>query len=223
MRNVTVGNVQGVQYALKKGQYYFSLEDAARKLGFKSVTAARDMCPNYDRSTKLPNGREAILFDDLIMLSKGSPNIPEDFIDALKEEISRHRNEADKRLGEGSPDFSNPAEAARAWAMLYEQSETLKTQLSDARKRLGDGTDFKIVRAIPWLEDYFAPLKYMPMVVGSFLAHLSKKEKKPIQRCQAFGYQKFSIGMYSVEIIQKLKDMLDGDENFMARWRKKKA
>lgn len=223
MRNVTVGTIKGVQYALHRGQYYFSLEDAANKLGFKSTSAARDLCVNYDKKMKLPNGRDAILFDDLIMLSKGSPNIPEDFIDALKDEISKHRNEADKRLGEGSPDFSNPAEAARAWAMLYEQSESLKTQLSDVKERLGDGKDFKIVRAIPWLYDYFGPFTYMPMAVGCYLTYLSKKEKRPVQRCQAFGYQKISIGMYSVEVIQKLKDLLDEDENFMARWRKQKA
>lgn len=223
MRTVTEGNIQGVQYALKRGQYYFSLEDTARKLGFKSTDAARDLCVNYDSHAKLPNGRDAIVFDDLIMLSKGSPNIPEDFIDALKDEISRHRNEADKRLGAGTPDFSNPAEAARAWALLYEQSESLKTQLSDAKERLGDGKDFKIVRAIPWLHEYFGHFRYMPMVVGSYLAHLSKKAKMPIQRCQAFGYQKVSIGMYSVKIIQQLKDMLDDDANLLAQWRKKKA
>lgn len=213
--------IQGVRYAMRNGQYYFSLADVAKKFGYKTVDDAKKLCRRLDYGIYLSNGSLAIAFDDFLQLSKGAKALPDDFIDALQNEVSLNRQEAENRIAGNHPDFSNPAEAARAWAELYEQSESLRGRLDDALEKLGDGKDFKIVNVIPWLDDYFAPSKTVPMLVGNYLSRMSKKRNKPVRKCIAFGYRaSTSIGMYSVDIINSLKAQLDADPEFLAAYRK---
>lgn len=60
------------------------------------------------------------------------------------------------------PNFSNPAEAARAWADEYEAKqralavvEHQKEVIEAQEIALGDNRDWKAVTAIPWLKEYF--------------------------------------------------------------------
>jgi len=82
------------------------------------------------------------------------------------------------------PDFTNPSEAARAWADIYDQKQLAFAQRDEAirtkahinnkktatamatasvlsrqnkklKEKLGDGEKYKTVKAIPWLRKYF--------------------------------------------------------------------
>lgn len=216
--------IQGVRYAMRNGHYYFSLSDTARKFGYKTTQDAKKLCRRLEDGIPLSNGQFAITFDDLLQLSKGARELPDDFIDALQNEVSLNREEAANRIAGNHPDFSNPAEAARAWAEIYERSEALRGKLDDALEKLGDGKEFKIVNAIPWLYDYFIPLKIVPMLVGNYLSRASRKRNKPVRKCIAFGYRaSTAIGMYGLDIINDLKARLDADPDFLSPYRKKET
>ena len=219
MLELSEGSVQGVRYAARGGQWLFSLPDVALKFGY-SIIDAKYLCES-DEEFRLPNGQPAIKFDNLVMLAKAAPKGSKGFLNALGKEMEAKQGSS-VSLPEEVPDFSNPAKAARAWAELYEEGELIKKRLQEALTLLGDGKEFKIVRKIPWLDDYFAPFKVVPMIVGNCLARMSKKAKAPVQRCHAFGYQaSHSIGMYHLDIIQELKERLDKDPKFLGRWRLK--
>lgn len=216
--------IQGVRYALRGGRYYFSLANIARKFGYKSANEAEALCRDLDSAVSLSNGEKAVDFEDFLLLSKAAPDLPDDFIEALQKEVLQNRESVNSAKAPGHPDFSNPAEAARAWAELYEQSENLRKELADSLEKLGDGREYKIVNAIPWLRDYFQPLKVVPMIIGSYLHRASKKEGKPVKKCLAFGYRTgTSIGMYSVEVIDKLREKLDREPDYLASYRKRKG
>lgn len=216
--------IQGVRYALRKGKYYFSLVDTAKKFGYKTVDEAKKLCRRLEHGIYLSNGMLAITFDDLLQISKGAKNLPDDFIDALQHEVSLNREEAANRIAGNHPDFSNPAEAARAWAELYEQSEALRGKLDDALEKLGDAKDYKIVCAIPWLAEYFHMdrVGIVSGVIGSKLSNMSKKTGKAIRKCMPFGYKKTgAVGMYSVDVISEFREFLDKDAAFLENYRKK--
>lgn len=202
----------------------FSLADISRKFGYKTIGDARKLCRRIENGIYLSNGQLAITFDDLVQLSKAARNLPDDFINALQNEVSLNRKEAESFPIGSHPDFSNPAEAARAWAELYEQREALQGKLDAALEKLGDARDYKIVCAIPWLSDYFYldRLGMVSGVIGHKLSNMSRKTGKSIRKCLPFGYKKTgAVGMYSVDVIAQFREFLDKDTAFLANYRKK--
>lgn len=219
--------VKDVRYVMRKGQYYFSLRDVAHKLGYKITDDAKKLCRQLEHGIYLSDGQFAITFDDLLQLAKNAKNgFSDDFIDALQNEVSLNRKESENQIVGNHPDFSNPAEAARAWAELYEQRESLQARLENALEKLGDAKDYKIVCAIPWLADYFLMdrVGVVSGVIGSKLSNMSKKTGKSIRKCMPFGYKKTgAVGMYNVDVISQFREFLDKDALFLANYRKKKA
>lgn len=118
MTNNTHGNIEGVDYAFTNGKWYFSSKDVIKKFGLKNLSQLKSNCPTYLDGVSLDNGTWAITFKDLMHVAKNCADIPMDFVDGLFERVKRLKD----NLGEveNHPDFSNPAEAARAWATQYE-------------------------------------------------------------------------------------------------------
>lgn len=196
------GEIEGVRYAMQKGKWYFGAKDIVKKFALKNMDELKKSCPNYMAGTKLENGDWAINFSDLMQVAKNCKNIPMDFVDGLFDRVRNHKDKKD----EAQPDFNNPAEAARAWAAQYEMRKAAEAAVEKAEERLGDGREYKIVRAIPWINMFFnTDGNRIYGLLGLKLTHLSKKMGYKVHSCD-FGYPTKSrnLHMYHVHVIREL-------------------
>lgn len=144
------------------------------------------------------------------------------------------------------PNFSNPAEAARAWANEYEakqlalkeRDEAIKTKAWIGSKReatamataskylrenerlkeqIGDSKNYKQVRAISWLKDYFELSKVAYQQIGKKLNKLSKSLGYAVKEIEDSSYG--TIKSYNVEVISAFKKALDSDLNMLRAYR----
>lgn len=97
----------------------------------------------------------------------------------------------------------------------------LRTQNEALRKQIGDSKTYKAVTAITWLPDYFNMSNRG--LYGSLAANLKKigagmaSEFKPIDIPDSrFG----KVKAYHVDVIERLHEMIQADENLMAKYRK---
>lgn len=97
----------------------------------------------------------------------------------------------------------------------------LRTQNEALRKQIGDSKTYKAVTAITWLPDYFNMSNRG--LYGSLAANLKKigagmaSEFKPIDIPDSrFG----KVKAYHVDVIERLHEMVQADENLMAKYRK---
>lgn len=155
---------------------WFVASDAAKSLGYDNpANAINTHCKKTNKITLSPDlgGREIsskmppvvmniIPESDVYRLVMRS-NLPNAvaFQDWVCEEVLP----AIRKTGEYSttlPDFTNPAEAARAWADEYEKNLALTAanqQLTEEKEMLeiviGNAREWKAVTAIPWLKHSF--------------------------------------------------------------------
>lgn len=144
------------------------------------------------------------------------------------------------------PNFSNPAEAARAWANEYEakqlalkeRDEAIRTKAWIGSKReatamataskysreneklkeqIGDSKHYKQVRAISWLKDYFELSKVAYQQIGKKLNKLSKSLGYAVKEIEDSSYG--TIKSYNVEVISAFKKALDSDLNMLRAYR----
>ena len=155
------------------------------------------------------------------------------------------------------PNFCNPAEAARAWADLYEKNQAIEhraltaeserdeavrtkaligsnreaTAMNTAsqkskeceklREQIGDSKTYKAVTAISWLPDYFDMSNRG--LYGSLAAKLKKLEA---EMPPAFAHIDIedsrwgTVKAYHVDVIERLHEMIQADENLMQKYRK---
>lgn len=155
------------------------------------------------------------------------------------------------------PNFCNPAEAARAWADLYEKNQAIEhraltaeserdeairtkamigsrreaTAMATAsaksreceklREQIGDSKTYKAVTAISWLPDYF---NISDRGVYIALAHKLKKLEAEMPR--EFAHTDIpdsrygTVKAYHVDVIERLHEMVQADENLMSKYRK---
>ena len=97
----------------------------------------------------------------------------------------------------------------------------LRTQNEALRKQIGDSKTYKAVTAITWLPDYFNMSNRG--LYGSLAANLKKigagmaSEFKPIDIPDSrFG----KVKAYHVDVIERLHEMVQADENLMKKYRK---
>lgn len=225
---MSVNNVErvisGVRCMCKKKKYWFAKNDVFRRFGYTDRKLFDGLCPEADSSVKFSNGDIGIPFEEVVTLAEHSKKPLQDFVDALQEEIDTSKRSMPKPANSNHPDFFNdPAGAARAWAEQYDRIADLEKQLEDAKEKLGDGSEFKMVRKIAWLPEYFNMGRmYLCTAIGNRLWRMSQKLDAPIKKCVAFGYCESSTrNMYSVKVIDLLRHALDQDEELMKSYRHK--
>ena len=155
------------------------------------------------------------------------------------------------------PNFCNPAEAARAWADLYEKNQAIEhraitaeserdeairtkamigsnreaTAMNTAsqkskeceklREQIGDSKTYKAVTAITWLPDYFTMSNRG--LYGSLAANLKKIEAGMTSEFKHIDIPDSRFGKvkaYHVDVIERLHEMVQADENLMSKYRK---
>ena len=145
------------------------------------------------------------------------------------------------------PNFSSPAEAARAWANEYEMRALAESQRDDAirtkteignrreatamatasvatRKvgaledRLGFGKNYKQVKAIPWLLDEFVDCRVMYQQVGKKMSALSHRMGFEVKTIPCPEYPQ-GVKAYHVEVVNAFYEDLQRDLNMLGKWR----
>ena len=97
----------------------------------------------------------------------------------------------------------------------------LRTQNEALRKQIGDSKTHKAVTAITWLPDYFDISNR-----GIYIALAAKLKKLEAEMPPAFAHIDIqdsrwgSVKAYHVAVIERLHEMVQADENLMAKYRK---
>lgn len=120
------------------------------------------------------------------------------------------------------PDFTNPAQAARAWADEYEAKMLAQKQVKELAETveaqemaLGDHRDWKSVTAIPWLKEYFRDTKPSTCArIGKVLTMFSKVKSFEVKKIEDPRWGK--VNSYHIETINWLKDVLDTEPDRLA-------
>lgn len=218
--------IDGVKCIVKEGKYYFAKQDLFRRFGYTDRTLFNSLCPGTENKIKFSDGEPGVPFEDLIALASHSKKDLPNFVNALQKEVDQNKAQITKSVKTNNhPDFFNdPAGSARSWAEQFERIAVLEKELKHAKELLGDGDDFKMARAIPWIPQYFNTARmYLYTAIGNRLWRMSQHLDAPIKKCAAFGYcESNTRNMYSVKIIDLLKQSLDSDEEFMKNYRLKK-
>ena len=97
----------------------------------------------------------------------------------------------------------------------------LRTQNEALRKQIGDAKTYKAVTAITWLPDYFNMSNRG--LYGSLAANLKKIEAGMTSEFKHIDIPDSRFGKvkaYHVDVIGRLHEMVQADENLMAKYRK---
>jgi len=148
------------------------------------------------------------------------------------------------------PDFSNPAEAARAWADQHEKVVQFKLERDTAistkahigsnreatamarasaetrkanqlQRQLGKAEGWKQVKAIPWLAEEFVLSKSMYQQVGKKLTAISGEMGLEVDEIPSSSFG--VIKSYHIEAINELWRRLQSDDDLLIKYRKGRA
>ncbi|MBD5585318.1 MAG: hypothetical protein HDQ88_09570 [Clostridia bacterium] len=122
-------------------------------------------------------------------------------------------------------DFTNPVEAARAWADEYEakmkaleENKILTEDNEYLREEVGNATYWKQVKAIDWLPNYYdVSIPNVYRKIGKHLSALSRVMNEEIRKAQDSTYG--TVNVYSVKIIELFKQQTM-TTNIFAEYRK---
>ena len=222
----------------RNGEPWFVARDVAAALGFADPSrAVVQHCKKAVKTTILANRKDGnppmnislIPESDLYRLVMRS-NVPgaEEFQTWVCEEVlpSIRKTGSYSIGGVAVPNFSNPAEAARAWADEYEkrvaaqkvieeQAQTIEAQ----EIALGDNRDWKAVTAIPWLKDIFADTSAKACGrIGKTLTALSRHMGMEIRKAEDDRWG--TVNVYHVSVICYFKQRLMADHTILEDIRK---
>ncbi len=213
-------SIHGIRYCiLESGEYRFSATDVATKFGFEnSHKAVEELCETVYTDVLISGARYTISFDGMISLARHSTSLTEEFVDSLFKITQENRLKI-----ENQPNFDDPIAAEKSWRHQYELRKMAEAKVQELKEILGDGKQFKIVRAIPWVEDMFNTKNiYIYSVLGNLLSRLSQKMNKSVRECRAFGYSKsVTKKMYHIEVIETLRNQLETDPSRLEMYRRK--
>lgn len=214
-----------VRVVMQGDDPWFVASDVAKSLGYDNpANAINTHCKKINKITLSPDlgGREIsskmppvvmniIPESDVYRLVMRS-NLPNAvaFQDWVCEEVLP----AIRKTGEYSttlPDFTNPAEAARAWADEYEKNLALTAanqQLTEEKEMLeiviGNAREWKAVTAIPWLKHYFIDTSPRTCAaIGKFLASCSRMRGAEIKKSPDSRWGE--VNVYRTDIIDDME------------------
>lgn len=216
----------------RNGEPWFVARDVAAALGFADPSrAVVQHCKKAVKTTILANRKDGnppmnislIPESDLYRLVMRS-NTPdaEDFQTWVCEEVLPSiRKTGSYSMQPALPNFSNPAEAARAWADEYEKRVAAQkvieeqAQVIEAQEiALGDNRDWKAVTAIPWLKDVFADTSAKACNrIGRTLAALSRRMGMEIRKAEDDRWG--TVNVYHITVINYFKQRLAADSSIL--------
>jgi hypothetical protein len=84
-------------------------------------------------------------------------------------------------------------------------------------EQVGDSTNWKTVKSIKWISEYFAISTGMWSAVGKRLTALSHELDFNIRHVEHSDYG--TVNAYHVDVIARLKAKLDADPNMLQKYR----
>jgi prophage antirepressor-like protein len=253
-----------VRVIIRDGDPWFVAKDVCAILGLENVSKACDRLDDDETSnlTKSDVGENTGLYDfsnggrsPIIVSEPGlyslvlCSNKPE--AKAFKRWITHDVIPSIRKTGKYSlslPDFSDPAEAAIAWAREYrekqaaivERDRAIRTKylfvegrdaemcgrvggLTNANERLreqiGDSTNWKQAKAIPWLRRYFdIRIKGFFGQLGKVLTSISENMGIKTRTVEDTSWG--VVKAYHVSVISQLQSLLDAGEDILPKYRK---
>lgn len=218
-----------VRVVMQNGEPWFVARDVAKVLGYQNtVDAVNTHCKkvnDFRDSKMLPTATPMKIIPEsdvyrLIMRS----NLPtaEKFQTWVCEEVLPSIRKTGGYSMTNMPDFTNPAQAARAWADEYEAKMLAQKQVKELAETveaqemaLGDHRDWKAVTAIPWLKEYFRDTKPSTCArIGKVLTLFSKVKGFEVKKIEDPRWGK--VNSYHIETINWLKDVLDREPDRLA-------
>lgn len=218
-----------IRVVMQDGEPWFVARDVAKVLGYQNtVDAVNTHCKkvnDFRDSKMLPTATPMKIIPEsdvyrLIMRS----NLPtaEKFQTWVCEEVLPSIRKTGGYSMTNMPDFTNPAQAARAWADEYEAKMLAQKQVKELAETveaqemaLGDHRDWKSVTAIPWLKEYFRDTKPSTCArIGKVLTMFSKVKGFEVKKIEDPRWGK--VNSYHIETINWLKDVLDTEPDRLA-------
>lgn len=150
--------------------------------------------------------------------------IPQSFPEALR----AYANECEQRaLAEAQRD---EAIRTKAWIGTRREATAMATASTEKRRaevlaqekevlaeQVGDSTNWKTVKSIKWIPEYFAISTGMWSAVGKRLTALSHELDFDIRHVEHSDYG--TVNAYHVDVIARLKAKLDADPNMLQKYR----
>ena len=218
-----------IRVVMQDGEPWFVARDVAKVLGYQNtVDAVNTHCKkvnDFRDSKMLPTATPMKIIPEsdvyrLIMRS----NLPtaEKFQTWVCEEVLPSIRKTGGYSMTNMPDFTNPAQAARAWADEYEAKMLAQKQVKELAETveaqemaLDDHRDWKAVTAIPWLKEYFRDTKPSTCArIGKVLTMFSKVKGFEVKKIEDPRWGK--VNSYHIETINWLKDVLDTEPDRLA-------
>ena len=218
-----------IRVVMQNGEPWFVARDVAKVLGYQNtVDAVNTHCKkvnDFRDSKMLPTATPMKIIPEsdvyrLIMRS----NLPtaEKFQTWVCEEVLPSIRKTGGYSLTNMPDFTNPAQAARAWADEYEAKMLAQKQVKELAETveaqemaLGDHRDWKAVTAIPWLKEYFRDTKPSTCArIGKVLTMFSKVKGYEVKKIEDPRWG--TVNSYHIETINWLKAVLDTEPDRLA-------
>lgn len=251
-----------VRIVMRENEPWFVAKDVAACIEHSNVTKMCELCRDKD---KIVIGMDEIAANDLLVSNMtreltcisesglyrilAKCNLPkcEPFESWVFDEVLP----SIRKTGKYSlllPNFSDPAEAAIAWAREYrekqaaivERDRAIRTKylfvegrdaemcgrvggLTNANERLreqiGDSTNWKQAKAIPWLRKYFdIRIKGFFGQLGKVLTSISETMGIKTRTVEDTSWG--VVKAYHVSVISQLQSLLDAGEDILPKYRK---
>lgn len=217
-----------VRVFMKDGEPWFVARDIAIALGYADpADAIQRHCKkvndsNMGVSPAVPSPKIIPESDVYRLIMRSNLPTAEKFQTWVCEEVLPSIRKTGGYSMTNMPDFTNPAQAARAWADEYEAKMLAQKKVKELAETveaqemaLGDHRDWKAVTAIPWLKEYFRDTKPSTCArIGKVLTMFSKVKGYEVKKIEDPRWG--SVNSYHIETINWLKDVLDREPDRLA-------
>ena len=146
------------------------------------------------------------------------PRVPQSFPDALRMIADI---EEEKQLAIDQRDYYKRTKAEignRREATAMATASAAVRQRDALADKLGEGKNWKSVKAIPWLLRVFAESRGMYSVVGKKLSQLGERMGKPSREIDGAAYG--TVKAHHVDVIEAFRLALEQDSAMMGRYRR---
>lgn len=225
-----------VRVIMKNGDPWFVAKDICKALDLTDVSKTVSLLDDDERGTnsiRTPSGDQQMLIISepgmySLVLRSRKPEAK-----AFKRWITHEVIPAIRKTGTYSkdsqlviPNFSNPAEAARAWANEYEAKLEAQKQVAALEETveiqeiaLTTHRDWKTVAGIPWLREYFTSTDTRTLgKIGRLLSAICRREGIEIKNIPDDRWGE--VHSYPLSAITILKETLDQNPSIFAELRK---
>lgn len=227
-----------LRWIMRNGEPWFVANDVAAALKYADTKqAVRQHCKYAELfkgvdSTPLtdsPRGIKIIPESDVyrLIIKSTLPKAEEFERWVMEEALPSIRKTGSYSSMPALPDFTNPAEAARAWAEQYEKRQLAEKQAAEAeennvilREAIGCATEWKQAKAIKWIPEYYNLDNSSTWAnIGKTLSKLSRAMGKEIRKVEDSAWG--TVNVYHISVVELFKRMTEENPDMLAEYRKK--